>query len=156
MDETPTTALEQRLRSIDVTKIAEYTGKLRQIGSITKLMAPTYLRDFIVAYDITNSMYAAAIRCDIEAQTVLDTAKSIAYLDKAGEYLKTRNIKESSEARKQYIDIDADVVAAANTKARTTALCAFLRNKLQEFRMAHDDVKKMTYGDQYMTPEEGF
>ena len=150
------TAVEQRLQAIDVTKIVEYTKKLREIGSINKMMAPVYLRDFIVAYDITNTMYSAAIRCDIEAQASLDTARSIAYLDRAGDYLRSKGIKESSEARKQYVDIDEGVIKASELKAKTTALCAFLKNKLQEFRMAHDDVKKMSYGDNYMSPEEGY
>lgn len=151
-----TTALEQRLQAIDVTKLVEYTKKLREIGSFNKMMTPTYLRDFIVAYDITNSMYASAVRCDIEAQTSLDRARSIAYLDRAGDYLKEKGIKESSEARKQYVEIDEQVIAAADLKAKTTALCAFLKNKMQEFRMAHDDVKKMAYGENYLSPEEGY
>ena len=148
--------LEERLQKLDVTKLVQYTAKLREIGTISKMMAPVYLRDFIVAYDITNTMYSNAIKYDIEAQTALDQAKSIAYLDKAGDYLKLKGIKESSEARKQYIDLDEDVIAASNMKAKTAALCAFLRNKMQEFRMAHDDVKKMSYGENYMSPEEGY
>jgi hypothetical protein len=149
-------AVQQQLQAIDVTKIVEYSRKLKDIGSISKMMAPMYLRDFILAYDATNLLYSSAIRCDIMATTALDTAKSIAYLDNARAYLEARSIKESSEARKQYVDIDPDVIAASDVKARTAALVQLLKNKLQEFRMAHDDVKKMTYGDGYMSPEEGF
>ncbi len=147
--------VQNQLQAIDVTKIAEYSKKLRDIGSISKMMAPMYLRDFILAYDATNNLYASAIRCDIMATTALDTVKSIAYLDKAKEYLVARGIKESSEARKQYVDVDPDVIEAADVKAKTSALVQLLRNKMQEFRMAHDDVKKMTYGDGYMSPDEG-
>jgi hypothetical protein len=148
--------VQSQLQAIDVTKIAEYSRKLKDIGSITKMMAPMYLRDFILAYDATNTLYASAIRCDIMAATAFDTAKSIAYLDNARAYLEARNIKDTAEARKQYVDVDADVIAAADTKAKTAALVQLLRNKLQEFRMAHDDVKKMTYGDGYSSPEEGY
>ena len=148
--------VQSQLQAIDVTKIAEYSRKLRDIGSISKMMAPMYLRDFILAYDATNTLYASSIRCDISAQTALDYAKSVAYLDNAKAYLEQRGIKDTSEARKQYVDIDADVIAAADVKAKTAALTQLLRNKLQEFRMAHDDVKKMTYGDGYSSPEEGF
>lgn len=148
-------AVQSQLQALDVTKIAEYSKKLKDIGSISKMMAPMYLRDFILAYDVTNNLYSNAIRCDIMAQTALDTAKSIAYLDNARVYLEQRQIKDTSEARKQYIDLDADVIAAADVKARTAALVQLLRNKLQEFRMAHDDVKKMTYGDAYLSPDEG-
>lgn len=148
-------AVESRLSTIDVTKLAEYSKKIRDIGSLNKMMAPLYMRDFILAYDVANSMLTQAIRCDLEANTALDTARSIAYLDKAGDYLKTRSIKDSSEARKQYIDIDEEVIRASNIRAKTQALVSFLKNKMQEFRLAHDDVKKIAYGDQYLTPDEG-
>jgi hypothetical protein len=148
--------LEERLQKLDVSKLVQYTAKLREIGTISKMMAPVYLRDFIVAYDTTNTMYSSAIKIDLEAQSALDAARSIAYLDKAGDWLKQKDIKDTSEARKQYIDRDPDVLQAAEMKAKTTALCVFLKNKMQEFRMAHDDVKKMSYGDNYMSPEEGY
>jgi len=156
MQDQALTAVEQKLQTIDITKLVEYSRKIRDIGSLNKMMAPLYLRDFIIAYDITSSMLAAAVRYDLDASTALDTAKAIAYLDKAGDYLKTKEIKETSAAREYYIAIDPDVIAASNAKAKSTALVVLLKNKLQDFRMAHDDVKKMTYGEPYQTNEEGF
>jgi hypothetical protein len=148
--------LEERLQKIDVTKLVQYTKKIDDIASINHMMAPHYLRDFIKAYDHTNSMLSLAVRYDAEAGSRLDMAKAIAYLDRAGDYLKNAGIKDSAESRKRYVDIDKDVLSASNVKAKTTALVAFLKNKLQAFRMAHDDVKKMVYSDSYQTPEEGF
>jgi acid phosphatase class B len=81
--------------------------------------------------------------------------EAIAYLDKASDYLKERNIKDSSEARKRYVDVDSDVIAAKDNKARSEALVALLKNKLNVLKMSHDDLKKITYGDQHMTPYEG-
>jgi len=147
--------VEQNLQTIDITKLVEYTKKIRDIGSLNKMMAPVYLRDFIIAFDITNSMLSAAVKSELEAAIILDTAKSIAYLDRASDYLKARDIKDSASARERYIDVDPDVIQAANTKARCTALVTLLKNKLQEFRMAHDDVKKLTYGDNTGSPYEG-
>jgi len=148
--------VEQNLQKIDVTKLVEYTRKIKDIGSLNKMMAPSYLRDFIIAYDICGSMLAMAVRYDLDASTELETAKAIAYLDNAGEYLKNKGIKESSAARERYVAIDATVITASNTKAKTTALVMLLKNKLQDFRMAHDDVKKMVYSDEYQTNNEGF
>jgi len=148
--------VEERLKSVDVTKLVEYTRKIKDIGSLNKMMAPLYLRDFILAYDVCNTMLSHAMRCNIDAQTALDTARAVAYLDKSSDYLKARDIKDTSEARKQYIDVDEDVIAASNVKAKTEALVSFLKNKMQEFRLAHDDVKKIAYGEQYMSPVEGF
>jgi hypothetical protein len=148
--------VENRLKTLDVTKLVEYSRKIKDIGSLNNMMAPQYLRDFIIAQDYTSSMLAGAVRCDLEAQGALDTAKSIAYLDRAGEYLEKKGIKDTSEARKQYVDLDEDVRHAADLKAKTAALVVFLKNKYQTFRQAHDDIKKMVYGDPYQTPNEGF
>lgn len=156
MSDRALTAVERNLQTVDVTKLVEYTRKIKDIGSLNKMMAPSYLRDFIIAYDLCGSMLAAAVRYDLDATTELETAKAIAYLDKAGDYLKDKGIKESSAARERYVAIDPDVIASSNTKAKTTALVVLLKNKLQDFRMAHDDVKKMVYSDEYQSGNEGF
>jgi len=148
-------ALEQKLQKIDVTKLVEYTKKINDIGSLNNMMAPTYLRDFIIAQDYTSTMLAQAVRYDLDAQSALDTAKSIAYLDRAGDHLEGKGIKDTAESRKQYVDIDEDVKMAKALKAKTAALVVFLKNKYFSFRQSHDDVKKMVYSDQYQTPDEG-
>lgn len=148
-------ALEQKLQKIDVTRLVEYTRKINDIGGLNNMMAPIYLRDFIIAQDYTSSMLSQAVRHDLEAQSALDTAKSIAYLDRSGDYLKQRGIKDTAESRKQYVDADADVQKAKELKAKTAALVTFLKNKYMSFRQAHDDIKKMVYSDQYQTPNEG-
>jgi len=147
--------IETSLKSIDVTQLVDYSRKIQEIGAINAMMAPTYLRDFILAYDITNTMLSRAVRCDVEAQTYLDKVKAIAYLERAGDYLAQHNIKESSEARKRYVDIDPEVLDASGLKAKAEAIVAFLKNKMQAFRMAHDDVKKMIYGDSHQSAYEG-
>ena len=149
-------AVEKRLKTIDVTQLVDYTRKIRDIGSLNNMMAPMYLRDFILAYDVTNTMFANAVRCELEAKAELDRAKAIAYLDRAGDYCKENDIKISNGVREQYREIDPDVIAAKSVHAKSKAMVVFLQNKMQEFRMAHDDVKKMAYSDSYQTPNEGF
>jgi len=142
-------------KTVDVTQLAKYTKKIREIGTINKMMAPTYLQDFIEAMDVSSTMLSAAIHADLKAESALKTAESIAYLDRAGAILQAKGIKESADARKMCLAIDPDVVKAKDEKARTEALVCFLKNKVQEFRSAHDDVRKFAYGDAYMTPHEG-
>ena len=149
-------AIEQRLKTIDVTKLVDYTLKIKDIGSLNNMMAPMYLRDFILGYDVTNTMLSTAVRCEIEIKTALDRAKAIAYLDRAPDYCRDNGIKISNGVREQYVEIDTDVAAAKDIYAKTVAMTTFLKNKMQEFRMAHDDVKKMAYSSQYQTPNEGF
>lgn len=146
---------EKQVATIDVTQLAVYLNKVKDIASINKMMGATYLRDFIEGQDIAGTLVARAIREDAKAKARLEYAESLAYLDKATDWLKAKGIKESSEARKQYIDIDEDVVAAKDKKAQTEALVHLMKSKQSVLRQAHDDLKKILYGDSHMTPYEG-
>ena len=148
-------AVDKVNKIVDVTLLVKYTQKIKDIGSLQKMMAPLYLKDFIEAMDVSSTMLSAAVRLDLDAETKLKQSESIAFLDRAGDYLKDKGIKDSAEARKKYIDIDTDVLVAKNEKARTAALVVFLKNKVQQFRLAHDDVKKISYGDQQLSNWEG-
>ena len=148
-------AIDKIHKAVDVTKLVKYTNKIKDIGSLQKMMAPLYLRDFIEAIDVSSTMLSMAIHADHKADALVKNAEAIAFLDKAGDYLKAKGIKDSAEARKRYIDIDSDVVAAKDEKARTTALVSFLKNKVRVFQDAHNAIKKIAYGDQNMTDWEG-
>ena len=140
---------------IDVTRLAIYTRKIKELGNINKLLAPNYLRDFIEGMDVASTMLSHAIHADLKAEAKVKTAESIAYLDRAGDVLSARGLKDSAEARKMTIGLDPDVIAARDNKAKTEALVCMLKNKVQEFRCAHDDVKKFTYGENTMSNYEG-
>lgn len=138
-------------------RIAQYSEKIKDIAKgANTMLAPMMLRDFIVAMDITSDMLAKAIRNEIRANAQLKQAEAEAYFDRAPEYLKSKGVKESSEAKKFYVPLDPDVVKAVDEKAKAEAVTALLKNKLHEFRMAHDDVKKMAYSSDYSnSPNEG-
>ena len=140
----------------DVTEIVKYSNKIKDIGhGFNKMMAPLYLRDFIIAYDITSTALAKATQKDMEADNQLQVAESIAYLENAKAYLDSKDIKDTAEARKRYVPLDAAVAMALDRKARTTAMVSLFRTKLQEFRFAIESVKKIAYSDQYLSPDEG-
>ncbi len=146
---------EKQVATIDVTQLAVYLGKVKEIASINKMMGATYLRDFIEGQDIAGALLARAIREDAKAKARLEQAEAIAYLDHAADYLKAKGIKDSSEARKRYVDVDENVVAAKDKKAQTEALVSLMKSKQSVLRQAHDDLKKILYGDTHMTPYEG-
>lgn len=148
-------SVDKANKMVDVTRLVKYTQKIADIGSLQKMMAPIYLKDFIEAIDVASSMLAAATKMDHQADASVKRTEAIAFLDRAGDYLKAKGIKDSAEARKKYIDVDPDVILAKDEKARTAALVVFLKHKVQEFRLAHDDVKKIAYGDQQLTNWEG-
>jgi len=142
-------------KGIDVTQLAQYVNKIEELSSVSKMMAPVYLRDFIMGQDVAANLLAKAMQADSRAKARVEYTESLAYLEKARDYLESKGIKDTSEARKQYINIDQDVVAAKDNKARTEALVSLLKSKLSQLRQAHDDLKKIAYGDQNLTPYEG-
>lgn len=148
--------MANQLQTIDVTKLVEYTNKIEEIGSLNKMLAPNYLRDFINAMDMTSAMLSKAVKANLEHKAALDRAKAIAYLDRATEYLNDNNIKLTDNNRKMYVDLDVDVIAAKDLLAASEAMVTFLKNKYQAFRCAHDDVKKISFNDTQGTGFEGF
>ena len=141
--------------SVDVTQLVVSLNKVKDIASVNKMMGATYLRDFIEGQDVAGQLLSRAVQEDIKAKSRLEQAEAIAYLDYASDYLKSKQIKDSSEARKRYVDIDANVIAAKDYKAKTEALVSLMKNKLSVLRQAHDDLKKIVYGDTNMTQFEG-
>jgi hypothetical protein len=146
---------DKSLTSIDVTALATYLDKVKEIASVNKMMGAVYLRDFIIGQDVAGALLAKSVQADIRAKSALEQAEAIAYLDNASDYLKQRNIKDSSEARKRYVDVDPGVISAKDHKAKTEALVSLMKNKLSVLRQAHDSLKKVLYGDSNMTNWEG-
>lgn len=143
------------LPSNDATLLASYLEKVKEIASVNKMMGAVYLKDFIQGQDVAGGMLARAIQTDIKTKAKLEQAEAIAYLDNAADYLEKKGIKDTSEARKRYVDLDPEVVEAKETKAKTEAMVVLLKNKLSILRQAHDDLKKIVYGDSHQTPFEG-
>lgn len=147
--------MSDQIVKIDVTLLAKYLEKVGHIASINKMMGPTYLKDFIEGQDVAGGMLARAVREDGRMKSKVDQARAIAYLDRAGDYLSGKNIKITDKSREAYVDLDEDVLIALDHKAQTEALVMLLKNKLSILRQAHDDLKKILYGDNHMTPWEG-
>ena len=144
------------LTSIDVTKLAEYSRKISEIGNMNKLLAANYLRDFINAMDLTSDLLSKAVKINLDAKSELEKCRAIAYLETSEDYCKEKEIKMSNGVREMYVDIDPEVIAAKDKYAATEALVTFLKNKYQAFRCAHDDVKKISFNDAQGTGFEGF
>jgi hypothetical protein len=148
--------MANELQTIDVTKLVEYSEKIKEIGSLNKMLAPNYLRDFIMAMDMTSSMLSKAVQTHLKAKAELDKAEAIAYLDRATDYCRNNDIKISNGVREKYVDLDEDVVKAKEKVAAAEAMVTFLKNKYQAFRCAHDDVKKISFNDVQGTGFEGY
>lgn len=148
--------MSNQLTSIDVTKLADYSRKISEIGSMNKMLAPNYLRDFINAMDLTSELLSKAVKINLDAKSELERSRGIAYLETSEDYCEKRELKMTNGVREMYVDIDPDVIAAKDKYAATEALVTFLKNKYQAFRCAHDDVKKISFNDAQGTGFEGF
>lgn len=148
--------MSKELTSIDVTKLAEYSRKISEIGGMNKMLAPNYLRDFINAMDLCSDLLSKATKLNLDAKSELEKQRAIAYLEKSEDYCEQKEIKMSNGVREMYVDIDPDVLIAKDKYAATEALVIFLKNKYQAFRCAHDDVKKISFNDAQGTGFEGF
>ena len=147
--------LNSKFSTVDITQLVRFENKIRELGNFNIMLAPQYMRDFIDAQDVCGVMLATAILVQEKSKALLEEAESIAYLDHATDYLKAKGIKDTTESRKKYVDIDADVIRAKDIHAKSMALVSLLNNKLWNFKQAHDDVKKMSYSDQKMTNYDG-
>lgn len=148
--------IEEGLRNLDMTRVVEYTHKIQDISKgFNTSLAPIYLRDFILAIDVTNGLLASAIRTHARAEAYAKQMEAIAFMDNAKVEIEQRGLRDSAEARKRYVPMDPAVIEAHEAKAKTEAMVVFLKNKLQEFRLAHDDVKKIAYSNEYNTEYEG-
>lgn len=148
--------MSNQLTSVDVTRLAEYSQKISEIGNLNKIMAANYLRDFINAMDLCSDLLSKAVKINLDAKSELEKTRAIAYLEKSEDYCKEKEIKMTNGVREMYVDIDPDVIAAKDKYAATEALVTFLKNKYQAFRCAHDDVKKISFNEVQGTGFEGF
>lgn len=149
------TVINQSLDALDLKKISEYTRKLSDIGDgFNKMMAHVYLRDFIIAYDVSTIMFARAVQIEMQAKSHLEEVEAIAFLDKSSEFFKLRGEKATVESRKAFVDLDPDVKQAKETLARATATAVLMKNKVQEFREAIGAVKLLQH-DGYTSQWEG-
>lgn len=137
------------LPQVDITLLATYLKKASEISKVSKAMSGVYLQDLVIGQDVANTLLAKAINEDLKAKSALDYSESVAYLEKASDFLTSRKIKDSSEARKRYVDIDVDVLSAKDRRAKTEALVSLLKGKCNVLRQAHDDLKKLHFSDQY-------
>jgi uncharacterized protein YqgV (UPF0045/DUF77 family) len=146
------------LETKEFKKVMEISQKIHDLDRHSNTMyAPSLIKDFIVGVDLTVNLLAKAVRDESRASAKLKQAEAEAYFDRAQDFLKSRGVRESSEAKKMYIAMDPEVIEASEVKAKAEAIATLLKNKLQELRMAHDSVKKIAYsGDYHNSPNEGF
>jgi hypothetical protein len=151
----PIQEIESKLAAIELSKLKGYVDKLSSIEeAVNTNLAPTMMRDFIMAQDLATVMLARAIQAEMMAKSAVDTASAIALLDKSEEYFSTKGRKSTADLREAYVNLDSDVLSARDLHAKATAMVTILKNRVYEFRSAFDAVKQI-YKDSRQTAWEG-
>jgi len=144
-------------------RLKELQGKIKELHQfqgcsrltdVTPNNAPQYLEWSSRGYGAASLYYSMAIELYNKIDTLLDTARSIAFLDKAKVALAGEK-KDTAAARNQYVSRDEDVISALDMRSEAEALMAFLKNKAQEYRMNHEATKKIAYGDNFGVGDHG-
>jgi hypothetical protein len=147
--------LEKDIESMDLTKLSTFVAKLNTIHeAYDKNLAPTMMRNFILAQDVTTVMLAKATQVEMLAKSAVDTAEAIALLDKADAYFEAKGQKPTADLRKAYITLDPEVVQAKDIHAKATAILVLLKNRVYEFKSAFEAVKQISR-DSRQTEWEG-
>jgi len=126
----------------------EYYGKVLEIATFNTKFAGVYLQAFIVGYSFASNLYSQAIRCEIDAKTLLDQSEAISFLDKADDYFTSTGKKSTDTAKKQFVEMDAEVIAAKNLAARAASYVKFLQGKMQTYSSCEHAIKKLAWGQE--------
>ena len=146
---------EAKTLDVDITRIAQYSKKIEELGNdFNRLNTPDYLRDLIIARDITSQALFKITKCLMDAEDLVKKEESIAFLDRAEVHLTIKGSKDTVDARKMYVNRDEQVLKARGVYNQLKALERLIRDKVSLFKDAHDTLKKIVYSENN-SPWEG-
>lgn len=122
-----------------------YSDLLRDFHSVGKSTAPLFLTRAIDAYDTCGVLYSRILFIEMASKNTFNAAKAEAFLERSQEYLTKNGVKDTASARDKYVDMDKGVLFAGNINSLANSLLILIKNKLEEFKMVHDDIKKIAY-----------
>lgn len=143
-------ALKQSMREFEAP-----SNKMSELGGMHRASAPLYIRDFVLAMDKAGQIFGKVVQLKLDIEAHLGACYSIAYFDKSRAYCEIKGEKFTSEAKKQYQDVDPDVLEAKDLHAEVSCYFEIIKNKLGCFKMTHDDSKKIAYDDGNQTHYTG-
>ena len=136
--------------AVDLASLQIYDARKMDIQSIDLVNGPLYMRDFLAAFEAAAKMAIRARKKYEDAKTEAKHQEAKAKLERFTAYYEANKatlgaLKDSSSLRDAYVDLDQDYMDAKERVNALQALTAYLDNKTESYRMAHDDAKKI-YG----------
>lgn len=131
---------------IDMTDILSFQELVEDISNVTKIKGPYFMQQMLKAKDLAAN-YLSRVTYEYEkAKDQSRRKSSLAYLEKASDYLLKRGRKITEEACKRYAEIDEEYLKARDNEIYYKVLTEYMKMKLDYFSNAHDDAKKI-YGE---------
>lgn len=128
---------------LEMSTLKDYEAKLSALTSITHHNGPLYMQHFLEAFSLAAS-FSAKITHELEkAKDASKRARAVAHLRTAHEWLAANGKKVTESACEQYVEMDHDYAQARELEAYLKALSEYLEKKVELFKAAHDDVKKI-------------
>ena len=133
---------------LDLTQVKKYENLQKDLISIDVVSGPMYMRDFNAAYELVARMVARIEREYEQAILRRKQEEAKAKLERAPKYFADHpefmgNLKDSFSLRESYADVDPLHLEAKEAEIALQALLAYLKCKMDFFRSAHDDSRKI-------------
>lgn len=134
--------------NLDVSELVKYDKMKRDLAHIDIITGAALMRDFLNAYEIAADL---AIKAKYMLEGAVENMKheeAKAVLERAPKYFEenetlSKSIKDSKSLRETYLQLDEQYRNSKEKVAALKALVRLLDNKVDSYRMAHDDAKKI-------------
>lgn len=133
---------------LDMREIYRAEGRLIELRGVTKLKAGELIHTFIEAWS-RAAEYVGQLDAELaRAKSALNRVRAVVVLDKAPEQLKQRGLSSSrspggsEDLRNAVVSCDKDYQAAEEVVIQTTAAIAFMKTKVEKFKMAYFSVDR--------------
>jgi hypothetical protein len=130
-------------QEIDLTRLYQYEKQLEELATVNDLTGPMYIKDYLMACNLAADLLSRVIYLHETAEDEAKLAKSIAYLEKAPQFLEKSGRKMTESACEQYVQMDEHYRAAKDRENYLLALRTRLEQKVRIFKDAHDSSKKI-------------
>lgn len=128
---------------LDVTDLYKYERWVRELSQLTTYTGPMFMQELLEAFNIASHLAARVVHEYELARDNAKRARAIAHLEAGPQWLIAQGRKVTESACEQYVEMDADYIKAREREAYLKALLELLENKIQYFRSAHDDAKRI-------------
>lgn len=144
--------------SFDMTEIYRIVGRTKEIERVTPATYAELITDFNVGMIQLNRLIGL-IEIELnESVNNLEMTESIALLERVEDYLKSKNLKSSTDTREAAVKLDKDVQDALRRRDALKAIQSYvsgLKNSLERAYFSAKQVSDLVSRDPYLNKNAG-